>query len=121
MTDLARALLMEPGVSDARHYARRVRSLAIVHVALVRTALFHLGRRRDLGRPGRGPSAAIDKVVELEDRSGALHDRRARSSIDREAMLQREWTEKSASTSSTPPTSRRRPATVAQVDAFYPQ
>ncbi len=42
MTDLARTLLLEPGVSDARHYARRVRVLAVVHVALFLVAIVGL-------------------------------------------------------------------------------
>jgi hypothetical protein len=41
--DLARAVLMEPGVSDAAHYARRVRWLAIVHLSLFLLSLVGFG------------------------------------------------------------------------------
>lgn len=37
--DIARIVLMEPGVSDAAHYTRRVRALAVVHFLLFVVAL----------------------------------------------------------------------------------
>jgi hypothetical protein len=38
--DLGRALVREPDVSDARHYARRVLLLALIHPALFTLSLF---------------------------------------------------------------------------------
>jgi len=40
-SDIARVVLKEPGVSDAAHYGKRVRWLAVVHAALF--ALFVTG------------------------------------------------------------------------------